>query len=282
MTNPTTTPVRADFELPDLVAAWNAAVDDIYALVEPLDDEQWAAPTPCAGWSVGDVVAHCVDIEGWIGGLPRIEHTPDFSTLPHVKSPIGQFIEVGIDARRGRPKDAVLAEYADVIAARRPQVAALTPGQEVQGLTSKAVPAERQLATRVFDLWVHEQDIRAGIGVDGHWDSAPAAVAFRQMTKALPFVWGKSVDAPAGSVLRFEVAGPAFADEFIVAVDADGRADFVDDGTPTVGLNASWPDTMRLMCGRVDIDDKSLRERITLTGDSGLGERLLAELPVTP
>ena len=262
--------------------AWNAAVDDTYALVEPLTDEQWNAQTPCPGWSVADVVAHSVDIESWVGGLGRAEHTPDFEALPHVKSPIGQFIETGIDLRRGRPKADILAEFRQVMAERRSQIAALEPRQEVRGLMGNPVPVERQLATRVFDLWAHEQDIRAAVGQDGDWGTLPARVAFRQMTKALPFVWVKGAGASAGDVLRYDVIGPFFADTFVVAVDDDGMGDFVDDGDPTVHLVTSWPDTQRLMCGRVDIDDPAFRGRITLTGDEELGRKLLGELSVTP
>ena len=117
----------------DLILTWNAALDALVALCEPLTPEQWAAQTPCPGWSVADVVAHTIDTEAFVGGLPRPEHTPDWDDLPHATGDFGRFTEVGVDARRGRAQDEVLAELRATVALRRAQLDALVPGAEVIG-----------------------------------------------------------------------------------------------------------------------------------------------------
>ncbi|PXX70826.1 uncharacterized protein (TIGR03083 family) [Nocardia tenerifensis] len=73
-------------------------------LLESLSDAEWEAPSLCAGWSVGDVAAHCIQ--------------------SHVASPwrlAGEFLTAGfrldarnerwVKTRRGRSKPTVLAEY---------------------------------------------------------------------------------------------------------------------------------------------------------------------------
>ena len=47
-------------------------------------------------------------------------------------------------------------------------------------------------------------------------------------------------------------------------------------------LTTSWPDLMRLACGRVDAGDPALRSRLVLRGDPALGEALLPALAITP
>jgi len=91
------------------------------------------------------------------------------------------------------------------------------------------------------------------------------------------------VKAPAGSTVRVRVTGPELEADVSAVVGDDGRGHHVaspDD--PTVTLALSWPDFMVLACGRIDPADPGLRSRIELTGDSGLGERLLPALSIAP
>jgi len=268
-------PLALDPTVPELLDIWHRAMQDIDALCEPLTDEQWTAQTPCPGWIVADIVAHAIDIESFIGGEPKPDHTPDWETLPHAVGPLSQFIETGIDYRRGRSKSELLAELRSRLAIRRTQLDALPVDAEVMGLSGNLTALSRVVRTRTFDLWAHEQDIRTAIDQDGDWSSPPAVIAFQQMAGALPFVWGKGVSAPEGATVQVSVSGELEAELFAV-MGADGKAVAsapIDD--PTVHL-------MRLSCGRVDIRDHAFLERVTLTGDEALGALLLEELTITP
>ena len=103
------------------------------------------------------------------------------------------------------------------------------------------------------------------------------------MAGALPYVWGKEAEAPAGAAVRITVTGPELESELYAVVDDDGKGrstDTVND--PDVHLMLSWPDYMRLSCGRVDVDDPDVRSRLTLTGDPELGSALLRAMAITP
>ena len=275
-------PMTVEPTVPELVDTWQAALDDLVDLVDPLTDEQWRRATPCPGWSVGDVVAHTVDIESVFSGAPRPEHTPEWDRLPHAASPFGQFTETGVDYRRATAKADVSAELRAIILTRRAQIDAVPVGGEVMGFSGSMVPLSRFVRTRTFDVWAHEQDVRAAVGRDRHWSSAPAIVSFQQMAGALPYVWGKEVQAPEGAVVRISVTGPELESELYAVVDdGKGRAcSAVDDAD--VHLTLSWPDYMRLSCGRLDVDDPGLRGRLSLNGDSDLGEALLRAMAITP
>lgn len=276
-------PMSVNPTIPELIDIWQSALADIDALCARLSEGEWLAQTPCPGWTVADVVAHTADIESFMAGEPRPEHSPDWDSLPHASGPFGQFTEVGVDARRGRPREEVLAELRARAEARRAQLDALPVDAEVMGVTGAQVSLSRMVRTRTFDAWVHEQDIRAAIGQDGDWSSRPAVVSFQQMASALPYVWGKGVGAPVGAVVRITVTGPDLEADLLAIVGSDGRATASGPvAEPTVHLTVAWPDYMRLSCGRVDVHEPEFLERLTLAGDAALGECLLEELAITP
>lgn len=269
--------------VPALIDIWESAAEAIVDLCTPLTDEQWLAATPCPGWSVADIVAHAIHIEAFVGGEQQPEHSPDWTTLQHAKGPLGQFIETGIDYRRGRPKDAVLAELRSRICVRRAQLDATPIDADVLGISGSLSPLPRVIRTRIFDLWAHEQDARAAVDRSGGWGTLPAVIAFQQMASSLPYVWGKSVGAPIGSVVRLSVTGPDLEAELSAAVGEDGKGTAGDPGAdPDVHLTVSWPDYMRLSCGRVDVSDPQFRARMSLKGDPACGALLLGALAITP
>ncbi|MCX6431964.1 MAG: maleylpyruvate isomerase N-terminal domain-containing protein [Actinobacteria bacterium] len=268
---------------PELITIWQQALEDVDAVCATLDDEHWDAPTPCPGWTVADVVAHNIAIEQVLSGAPGNDHEPNWDLLPHVTSDFGRFTEVGVDARRGRSRDEVLAELRETIAIRRTQLDALPAGEAVIGPLGNPTTLERMLRIRIFDTWMHEQDIRTAIGFDGSWDSAPAVIAFQQMTRSLPVIWSKGSQAPTGTTVRVTVAGPGLEADKYVVVDDEGRGQACAPVlNPTVSLAVSWPDYMLLTGGRIDVDEPGLRGRIQLTGDPVLAAALLAALSITP
>ena len=47
----------------ELVRIWHGELLTIADLAAGLDGHQWQAPSPCPGWTVGDLVAHVIDTE---------------------------------------------------------------------------------------------------------------------------------------------------------------------------------------------------------------------------
>lgn len=266
----------------ELIDIWAEAAGAVLAFGSTLDAEQWRAPTPCPGWDAGDIVAHVVDIEQLMAGLPRPEHQVDTSAIAHVTSDVGRFTEIGVDARRTHAAAETLGELSEVISIRRSQLEAVPDGEQVLSPFGKPTTMDRLLRMRTFDIWVHEQDMRTAVGIDGGWTSRPAGIAFEQMLRGMPYVWARTVGAPEGSTLRITVSGTQSGDVTIRA-GADGTGEVVatvDD--PTVHLQVDWPDFMRLTCGRIDVADPELGSRISLSGDAALGAVLLPALAITP
>ena len=101
--------------------------------------------------------------------------------------------------------------------------------------------------------------------------------------RALPYVWARTVGAPEGATARIEITDASLPRDVAVVAVADRKGlEAEPSADATVWLTASWPDLMRLACGRVDAADPDLRTRLVLRGDADLGEALLPALSITP
>lgn len=275
-------PAPEDFD--GLLDAWRTSLRAIRQIGGELTPQQWALPTACPGWSVGDVVAHIVDIEANLAGLPRPAHEPDWANLKHVASDFGRMTEVGVDVRRGQPQQDVLDELDELIILRSKQ---LQDGPhdlaaQVPAFGGAPAPLGRVLRMRIFDAWVHEQDIRDAVGEPGGLDAPGAHVTASLMIDSLPRTWAKAVQAPAGAVLGFDITGPGITAQVRVGVGDDGRAGFIDAGEPTVHVRGSWPAVMEVMAGRVRPVDPDFPRGLQVTGDRTLIDRLMPALNISP
>jgi uncharacterized protein (TIGR03083 family) len=274
-----------DLDVPALIAVWSRAMADFIAPVEEAGPEAWLLPTPCPGWSVGDLVAHMTSLERLLMKLPDPPYEPDWGSLQHVKSDFGWVTEVGVDIRRSRSRDDVLAEFADTMAARRAVLdsAMVSLGDEVDSPLGGRAPFDRVMRTRIFDTWAHEQDVRAAVNSPGNLDSPAAWVTADRLVGALGFVWAKRVSAPVGSSARVTVTGPGVRFRADVARLDGGRGSLVAPVTdPTVCVTLSWPDFVALGCGRVPSESVAGLADIDIDGDQAIGQGLVANLTITP
>lgn len=238
----------------------------------------WDHPSVLPGWSVGDVLAHCTSIERALSGQGDPAHEPDWAALPHATSPFGRITEVPVDLRRSRTRAEVLAEFDQTMAAREAglrELRAADPGLVMSPLGTM-MPLDDMLAMRVFDTWVHEQDIRVAVGDPGHLGTAPAHMAARRMRGACGFIWAKNVGAPIGATLQVNVTGPGvtFTETVVRSGDGKGRpAEAVQD--PTVALTMAFPDFVALACGRGHAD-------VDVVGDEELAGRTVARFNIAP
>ncbi len=241
-----------------------------------LRPQEWLRPTGCPGWSVQDHLSHLIGIERSLSGEP----TPATDDPPgdHVRTPFAEENEPWIAVRRSMPGTAVLTEFVAVTQLRLAALRRLT--EEEWARVGPTIVGEVALAdfmkTRVFDSWVHEQDVRAALGRPGGSGGLASAIGVGQVEAAMGFVVGKKAAAPEGSVVRFSVRGPAHdARRITLAVQA-GRARPAAEGTvPSVTLTLSSLDFVRLGCGRVAGDELQAAGGVEVAGDAALGKKIL-------
>jgi hypothetical protein len=131
---------------------------------------------------------------------------------------------------------------------------------------------------RIFDSWVHEQDMRRAVQQRGDLESRAAELTMGMIVDAMPYVVGKKVAPPDGSTVVFSITEPLARDVAITMVG--GRAARVDPAPadPTVRLAMSSVTFERLACGRVDPAVMLDADEVQIEGDHDLGRRVVAEM----
>jgi len=263
----------------DLVDRLDEVWTSLDALGAELSEADWKLPTECPGWSVQDQLAHLAHIEGRLQGRPDPENEiPD--DLPHIKNSFGAINEVFVDSRRSWTGADVLTEFHEVTRERVKALRALAPDEFGADSWTPVGPGTVRdlLPFRIFDSWVHEQDMRRAVRRPGDLDSAVAEHSMGMMTGSMSFVVGKKVAPPEGSVVVFSLSGPLARELVVGIVDGRGRVLESAPASPTVRLAMTTETFARLACGRIDPDVTLANGDVTIEGDETLGARVVAEM----
>jgi uncharacterized protein (TIGR03083 family) len=263
--------------LDGLFASWDA----IDRLLDGLPDAAWKSPTPLPGWCVHDVVAHIIGTESMLQGIPTPESDVDVTTLDHVRNPIGELNECWVRHLSGETGADVLDRFRSVIAERRGALRAMSDEEWNAPTITPAGPDSygRFMRIRIFDCWIHEQDIREALSLpssDAELAGPAARQALDEMAASLGFVVGKKGKAPDGSRVELELTGPLSR---TIRVAVDGRARLVDDfgevdATTVVRLDGLQ--FTRLGGGRPLATARSTA--IEFDGDVEVGQRIVDNL----
>jgi uncharacterized protein (TIGR03083 family) len=257
-----------------LGSEWSVIAD----LIGDLDDEAWSRPA-LPGWNVHDVLAHLIGTERALAGTMY----PDLAGQEvgaHVRNDIGRANEAWVLSLRDRSNAGLLADFRAVTTDRLASLRAMSleefnaPSWTPAGQATYA----RFMQIRVFDCWMHEQDIRTGVGIPGNEDGAAAEQALDEVVVALGYIVGKRGCAPDGSSVLIRLTGPIKRD---LPVVVEGRARLVPaiSGEPTASLTLSSSLFLRLAGGREDA--AAALARIGLGGDVALARQLATSLAYT-
>ena len=235
------------------------------------NEDDWKTATDCPGWTVQDQVSHLVGSECRLLGRPAPQHLP--SDTSHIRNEIGQSNEVLVDWRRSQTGAAVLAEFRNVTGERLVLLRAMTD-EDFAAETQTPIGLGTMLdliAIRVFDAWVHEQDIRRAVKRPGHLDGPVAQHAVGRCASAMPFVVGRKAQAPDGATVVFEVTGRAGCH---VAVGMSGNRANRLEAVPElldVRLTMDVETFACLGCGRWEPDAALNSGKVGIDGDQALG-----------
>src|SRR5215469_2920053 len=254
---------------------WSVIAD----LAAGLDDAAWSAPA-LPGWDVHDVLAHMVGTERMLDGatLPQVSGVHEVGE--HVRNDIGRANEAWIVSLRDRSHAELLADFRAITAKRLASLTAMSVDEFWAPSWTPAGQATygRWLEIRVFDCWMHEQDIRAAIGRPGREEGPEAEQSLAEVIGALGYVIGKRGRAPDGSSVLIGLTGPIKRELRVLTA---GRAKVVDsldeDPTATIALSSSL--FLRLAGGRQD--PEAALDQISLGGDVALARQLATNLAFT-
>ncbi len=255
----------------------------ISALGAELDEPQWERASPLAGWTVKDNLSHMLGTEMMLLGEPNPDVSLDTTTHhAHVRNPIGEFNEAWVEHLRAEAGSEVLAKFDDATGRRLAALEAMTEDEwDAESFTPAGQDTYgRFMQIRVFDCWLHEQDMRDAVGLPGHESGVAVDVTLDEMTTAMGFVVGKRAGVVDGQSVVFDLTDEDAVVRSIGVV-VDGRAQVVSDPIehPSVRLTMPVGVMTRCCAGRVALADT--RSQVDIVGDIELGERVLEHLNYT-
>lgn len=225
------------------------ALEAMLALGDSLGPDDWSKPTDCPGWSVQDQFSHQCGLETSLLGREAPYSGP--GTQP------------AVDFRRPWTPEQVLEEFRELVAER------------VAGLRGGSDGSDDFLKIRVFDCWLHEQDVRCAVNRPGNLTGRVADFVVARCATALPMIVGKRVAPPDGTSVVLEVEG----DEIVIAMEG-ARAEQLErsPANPTTTIAVDRHAFTRLAGGRQSPSDLT----IAVKGDRDLADKILASMTLTP
>lgn len=256
----------------DLEEVWERLLE----IGQEIPESKWTHPTACPSWSIADNFAHIVGTEAMLAGEPR----PNIAgvDMSIVKNPIAEMNQHWVESMRSSSKTEILDRLSKLKETRSKRLRSMTP-EEWETLGPSPVgqaPYARFMQIRVFDCYMHEQDIRQAADLGFHPYGGAAERSLAEITPAMGFVVGKKANAPKGSIVRFVISGGQNS-TFDVKVGDRASVSYDLDSSPTTVLEIGFLAFTRLIGGRSD-DGADYLSRVTVSGDEALGERVLANL----
>jgi uncharacterized protein (TIGR03083 family) len=262
----------------DVLSSLFGTWDSLDRLLTGLSEQQWQTPTPLPGWCVHDVVAHIIGTESVLQGLSAPDADIDTSTLEHVRNDVGIANERWVRHLSAESGAELQERFRSITVDRRKRLTEMSVDDWNAPTLTPVGPESygRFMRVRLFDCWMHQQDIRDGVGrpsSDAELSSPAAQLALDEIAATMGYVVGKLGKAPDRSRVAIELTGPLTR---TIRVAVDGRARVVDDFggvDPTSTIRLDGLLFTRLAGGRTD--DAA---GIELRGDEAVGARIVERL----
>ncbi len=236
-------------------------------LCDRLTPEQWAIRSLCPDWDVRGVIAHVMGVEHVLNAwVPSTDNPPPFDLMTQI---------VDLDpAALGSQAAEITSSRLNHLRSQDPSIVD-TPSITPTGIGTYG----RFLRIRVFDMWVHTQDIAIPMGRQLPDEDIGAQMAVAEVASAIGYIVGKKIGLPDGMSIVFHITGGVQQDLCVVV---DGRAVQVDSvATPDVEVTADVETFMMLAAGRIDPQTRIDSGRIRCSGDAQWGDRAVLNLAYT-
>jgi uncharacterized protein (TIGR03083 family) len=258
---------------------------ELMKLLGGLNEADWSRPTPCALWSVKDIVAHLLDT-----GLRRLSSGRD-GFMPAPEGAIASYTDLvtylnrlnaeWVQATR-RLSPPVLMALMDFMA---PQVhtlfGSLDPHARAQfGVAwagEESSPVWFDIGREYTERWLHQQQIREAVGAPGLLGREWLYPALDIFMRALPHTY-RAVQAEPGQSIHFAIRGEAGGD-WTLRRQSQGWSLFTGrDDHPSARASLDQENAWRLFSK--GLSPEAARRSIRIEGDSRLGEPVFGALAV--
>ena len=248
-------------------------------LLRGLSEQEWRAPTFCPGWCVADVVAHMT-----LGAL-FYAHVIPAGAAGRLEMPFGAENLESFWAYRKKVGDELVAlsddERIDAFAEAVWRLQEVFEGVQPDALDKKAwhwlapCPIRTFPGQRLYELILHDWDIRNQPGGDLHPSSLPTAVDC--LPERFIIFFGARGDTDFSGTICFETKEPER--KWALRIEK-GRPEILvsDQGDCDARVICSGSDLVLLTTGRASLHDKERAGRLCIEGDRAMATCVLEVL----
>ena len=222
------------------------------ALLAELDDEQWAHPSRCAGWSSRDVILHLDSTNNFwsfsIAQGQRGEPTTFLARFDPVASPVQLVLDAGAISN---------AETLERFSASTEAFAATLESLDGEGWTTLAEAPPGHISTSalahhaLWDSWVHERDIALPLGRPPVEEPDEIAACLRYGAALSP-AFSLNLGAVERGTLAVDVTAPDLS--FVVEVDGRVAVRAGSDGDPDLRFTGPAVELLEALSFRRPLD----------------------------
>ena len=149
--------------LQQIVDDLRAESDELDALVTPLAEDRWAAPTPAAGWTIAHQIGHLLWTDR--GALAAVTDEAAFGGLLGLAAadPIG-FVNAGADELAATAPAELLADWRLTRARLHDALLTVPDGRKLPWF-GPPMSAASMATARMMETWAHGLDVADALGV---------------------------------------------------------------------------------------------------------------------
>lgn len=188
----------------DILTALSRQNDELDGLISGLDQDGWARPSACEGWSIADVVLHVAQTneaavasaQGRADGVAAVFR--DAVRDAPAGATVDDMAALMVAAQRGGTGKEVYDRWRASAAAQREALAACDAGARLPWAVGD-LSAVTLATTRLAETWIHTGDVASGLGRG--WSSGPHLKPIARLAwRTLPYAFARSNRQLSGPV----------------------------------------------------------------------------------
>ncbi len=250
---------------------------ELLYVLESLSDEQWHAPTACAGWSVKDVAQHIFADD--CGYLSRRRDDDGITFMTNDWDELIRLIndqnEAWVRATRRLSRRLLISFLRSTGEQLHDYLATVDLFADAGIVTwagNRPAPAWLQIARELTEFWMHHQHVCEGAGVTSLKNRRFMHPVLTTFVHALPRTYAATT-APENTTICFAVTGEASDRWYIVRENDTWSLYAGTDLTPAATVTMSDDTAWRMFTK--GITPAELEEQTHINGDITLGTVLL-------
>jgi uncharacterized protein (TIGR03084 family) len=192
-------------DLGQIVDDLRAESDELDALVAPLADDRWSAPTPASGWTIAHQIGHLLWTDR--GALVAVTDPDAFADVvaAALADPTG-FVDAAADELAAVPPAELLADWRATRAQLHDALLTVDDGRKLPWF-GPPMSGPSMATARLMETWAHGLDVADALGV-----TRPATARLRSIAhigvRTRDFAFAINDLAPPSEPFRVELRAP--------------------------------------------------------------------------